>query len=58
MDFIFAGNNFSLFMYGQTNSGKTYTMKGEIQESKNSNVHQLISESNKKARLITRPGII
>ena len=27
-DFILRGNNFSVFMYGQTNSGKTYTMKG------------------------------
>jgi hypothetical protein len=28
MDFIISGNNFSVFMYGQTSSGKTHTMKG------------------------------
>lgn len=28
-DYIFDGNNFSVFMYGQTNSGKTFTMRGD-----------------------------
>ena len=28
LDFILKGNSFALFMYGQTNSGKTFTMKG------------------------------
>ena len=31
-DFIYKGNNFSVFMYGQTCSGKTYTMKGNFVE--------------------------
>ena len=30
--FIYKGNNFSVFMYGQTCSGKTFTMKGNFVE--------------------------
>lgn len=28
-EYILEGNNFSVFMYGQTNSGKTFTMRGD-----------------------------
>lgn len=47
MDFILKGNNFSVFMYGQTCSGKTHTMKGNQKDvqSRKPSLKQIKSEN-------------
>lgn len=58
MDFIFEGNNFSVFMYGQTNSGKTFTMKGNIQDySKLKSSKKTQVNSNKKIMTIDKKNL-